>query len=112
MRPTLLIIAAFATTAAIADVPFQQLADFGKGGSPIDVNADGVQDLFPVEEAFRLNGYLDFRPGGRDGPVRVRVGANNLLDEAPPLVDDSLGYAPDYHWLKGREFYVQVRTDF
>ena len=42
MRATLLIIAAFATTAAIADVPFQQLADFGKGGSPIDVNADGV----------------------------------------------------------------------
>jgi len=27
---------------AIADVTFQPLADFGRGGSPIDVNADGV----------------------------------------------------------------------
>jgi hypothetical protein len=27
---------------AFADVPFQQLADFGRGGSPIDVNAQGV----------------------------------------------------------------------
>ncbi|NBQ14292.1 MAG: hypothetical protein EBU31_06705, partial [Proteobacteria bacterium] len=34
-------IAALAST-AFADVPFQQLADFGRGGSPIDVNAQGV----------------------------------------------------------------------
>ena len=27
---------------AVADVAFQPLADFGRGGSPIDVNADGV----------------------------------------------------------------------
>lgn len=95
-----------------AGLSLRYISDFLDTSASVDVNADGVQDLFPVEEAFRLNGYLDFRPGGRDGPVRVRVGANNLLDEAPPLVDDSLGYSPDYHWLKGREFYVQVRTDF
>jgi len=33
---------ALLSTAALADVPFQPLADFGKGGTPIDVNADGV----------------------------------------------------------------------
>ncbi|MFM7806701.1 MAG: hypothetical protein ACKPEA_02070, partial [Planctomycetota bacterium] len=35
-------LAALVTTTALADVPFQPLADFGKGGTPIDVNADGV----------------------------------------------------------------------
>jgi uncharacterized membrane protein len=34
-------IAALAST-AFADVPFQQLADFGRGGLPSDVNAQGV----------------------------------------------------------------------
>jgi iron complex outermembrane receptor protein len=44
--------------------------------------------------------------------LTLRIGANNVLDEAPPLVDESLGYRPDYHSLKGREFYVQLRTSF
>lgn len=44
--------------------------------------------------------------------VSLRLGANNVLDEAPPLVDESLGYRPDYHSLKGREFYVQLRASF
>ena len=42
----------------------------------------------------------------------MRLGFNNLLDEAPPLADESLGYLPEYHWLKGREVYVQLRAEF
>lgn len=36
------IAATLCASVALADVPFQPLADFGKGGTPIDVNADGV----------------------------------------------------------------------
>lgn len=36
------IVTALCTSTVLADVPFQPLADFGKGGTPIDVNADGV----------------------------------------------------------------------
>ena len=45
MRSPLSILSAAASVAfvsvAAADVPFQQLADFGLGGSPFDVNSSG-----------------------------------------------------------------------
>ena len=37
-----------------------------------------------------------------------KPGAENCA----PLVDESLGYRPDYHQLKGRELYVQLRGTF
>lgn len=80
----------------------------------LDLNADGVPEYFPVEEATRVNAYAEYRFGGRgSGPdVRVRFGINNLFDERPPLVDDALGYDPEYHWLKGREYTLSIRTSF
>jgi iron complex outermembrane recepter protein len=87
------------------------ISEFLDTSASVDIGGDGDQDFFPVEEAYRVNGYVDFRPGG-DGPVRVRLGINNVLDESPPLVDESLGYLPEYHWLKGREVYLQVRAEF
>ena len=93
-----------------AGLSVRYVSEFLDTSASVDVDGDGDQDLFPVSEAYRVNGYLDFRPG--EGPVRMRLGFNNLLDEAPPLVDESLGYMPEYHWLKGREVYVQLRAEF
>ena len=36
-----LAVSAVIVSAAVADVPFQQLADFGMGGAPYDVDASG-----------------------------------------------------------------------
>jgi outer membrane receptor protein involved in Fe transport len=80
----------------------------------LDLNADGVPEYFPVEAATRVNAYAEYRFGrSRSAPdLRVRFGINNLFDERPPLVDDSLGYDPEYHWLKGREYTLTIRTSF
>jgi iron complex outermembrane recepter protein len=81
-----------------------------------DLNGDGKPDFWKVKQAYRVNAYGELRLGAErrsDGrQARLRVGVNNLLDEAPPLVDDSLGYSPEFHWLKGREVYVQLRVSF
>jgi len=42
IRTLVAAVVAAAPSSAMADVPFQQLADFGLGGSPSDVNAAGV----------------------------------------------------------------------
>ncbi len=78
-----------------------------------DLNGDGILDFFPVEENVRVNGYLDYRISGLPlETARVRLGVNNIFDEAPPLVDDARGWLPEYHSVKGREFYLQIRADF
>ncbi|MET0532981.1 MAG: TonB-dependent receptor, partial [Steroidobacter sp.] len=79
----------------------------------IDANGDGAPEYWKVQEDWRVNLYAEYR---FEIPtldrLSLRLGANNVLDEAPPLVDESLGYRPDYHSLKGREFYVQLRASF
>jgi outer membrane receptor protein involved in Fe transport len=66
-----------------------------------------------VKEDWRVNMFADYRlPIAKGQNVRLRLGINNLLGTAPPLVDESLGYRPDYHQLKGRELYVQLRGTF
>ena len=69
--------------------------------------------FWQVKENWRVNLFGDyrFRIGGGQN-VRLRVGVNNVFDEAPPLANESLGYRPDYHQLKGREYYVQLRGNF
>lgn len=82
-------------------------------GADLDLNGDDLPEYWQVEENWRVNLYADYRfelPAL--DTVSLRVGANNVLDEAPPLADESLGYRPDYHSLKGREFYVQLRASF
>lgn len=79
----------------------------------LDLNGDGVPEYWTVQENWRVNLYAEYR---FEVPTldrfSLRLGANNVLDEAPPLVDESLGYRPDYHSLKGRELYVQLRASF
>jgi len=79
-----------------------------------DLDGDGDDDFFPVDSWLRLNGYVDYRFGLEDKTwvenLRVRVGVNNIADEAPPLADESRGFFTSYHSVRGREFYFQIRA--
>jgi outer membrane receptor protein involved in Fe transport len=82
-----------------------------------DTNADivvnGQTVFWQVESDVRLNLYAEVEaPLLRDRSARIRFGVNNALDRAPPLVDESLGYRPDYHSLTGREYFVALRGNF
>lgn len=78
-----------------------------------DISVNGVTQFWQVREDWRLNLFGDYRlPIAKGQNLRLRVGVNNVLDAPPPLVDESLGYRPDFHQLKGREFYVQLRGTF
>jgi outer membrane receptor protein involved in Fe transport len=90
------------------------ISDFEDINADVDLNGDGVTEQFIVEETVRVNLFSEIRlPGfGAIDRTQVRLGVNNVFDEPPPLADESLGYRPDYHQLKGREFYVTLGLRF
>ncbi|MEQ8404490.1 MAG: TonB-dependent receptor [Oceanicaulis sp.] len=76
-----------------------------------DLDGDGVDDFFPVDSYLRWNTYVDYRvPVQFTDLLRVRFGVNNVTDERPPLLDDSRGYDTGLHSVRGREFYLQLRS--
>ena len=77
-----------------------------------DIVVDGERQLFEVEENWRVNLYGEYKLGLAGSDLRLRLGVNNVFDEAPPLADESLGYLPEYHSIEPREFYVQLRASF
>jgi iron complex outermembrane recepter protein len=102
---------------------YWSLERFGLGGSVryvdrfldtnADITVDGTTYFWQVREDWRVNLFADYRlPISKGQNVRLRVGVNNVFDTSPPLVDESLGYRPDFHQLKGREYYVQLRGTF
>jgi outer membrane receptor protein involved in Fe transport len=96
-----------------AGMSARYVSKFLDTGAALDSNADGVPEYWQVDENWRVNVYAEYRFNMQPlDSLSLRVGANNVFDQAPPLVDESLGYRPDYHSLKGREFYVQLRTSF
>ncbi|MEZ5955723.1 MAG: TonB-dependent receptor [Hyphomonadaceae bacterium] len=96
-----------------AGASLRYVSGFDDTGADVDLNSDGIPEYWRVDDYFRVNLFGDYRlhPEVVDS-VRLRIGVNNIFNEAPPLVDESLGYRPDYHSLKGRELYFQVRTTF
>jgi outer membrane receptor protein involved in Fe transport len=96
-----------------AGVAMRYMSDFLDTSADLDQNDDGVPEYWNVDDHTRWNVFADYRFGlGAVEELRVRLGVNNVTDEAPPLVDESLGYLPEYHSLKGREFYLQVTAEF
>ncbi len=66
-----------------------------------------------IDEYQTHNLYLQYEfEHDTDAPMRVRVGARNLLDEVPPLADTNFGYLGDIHNPQGRFVYVNVRKTF
>jgi len=97
-----------------AGASMRYVGDYQDTGADVDVNGDGIAEFWQAEEEIKVNLYGDYR-FGEVGPLdglRLRLGINNVFDEAPPLVDESLGYSPQYHSLKGREYYLQIRASF
>ena len=94
-----------------AGVSARYISGFYDTSADPDLDGDGTPDFFPVGDYLRFNTYVDYRFHPEQmNSFRVRVGVNNVFDEMPPLVDDSRGYDPSYHSVRGREFYIQFRA--
>lgn len=96
-----------------AGLSARYISEFLDPNADLDLNGDGVLEYWTIEEDWKVNLYGEYRFKMQPlDTLSMRFGVNNVLDDAPPLVDESLGYRPDYHSLKGREFYVQLRASF
>jgi outer membrane receptor protein involved in Fe transport len=84
-----------------------EFIDTGAGLNP-------AGDPFIVEAWRQTNAYIqyDFDRAGPLNDVLVRVGSNNIFDEAPPLADETNGYDAAYHSIRGRQVYIDVRKRF
>lgn len=82
----------------------------------IDTGAglDPAGDPFIVDAWTQTNVYLqyDISSNGPLDETRIRIGANNVLDETPPLADETNGYDAAYHSIRGRQVYFDVRKRF
>ncbi len=66
-----------------------------------------------IEEYQTHNLYVQYEIGhDTDKPLRLRVGARNITNEAPPLAATNFGYLGDLHSAQGRFMYVNVRKTF
>ncbi|WP_252260012.1 TonB-dependent receptor domain-containing protein [Erythrobacter aurantius] len=78
----------------------------------------GTQDdtlaFFRVDDWFTMNfgiSYTIENDTALDG-TRLRFGINNLLDEDPPLADESYGFYGSLHSARGRQFSFDIRKNF
>lgn len=93
-----------------AGVRADYTSEFIDTGAGLDPNGDP----FFVEEWTQVNAYVEY-DFDRDGPLdnlRIRVGANNIFDEEPPLADETNGYDAAYHSIRGRQVYFDIRKIF
>ena len=75
---------------------------------------DATADLFRVDDWFTMNASISYtieNDTALDG-TRLRFGINNLLNEDPPLADESYGYYGSLHSARGRQFSVDLRKEF
>jgi len=71
--------------------------------------------LFPVDDWFVMNASISYTIDDTGTPIdgtRLRFGINNLLDEDPPLADESYGYYGSLHSARGRQFSIDLRKNF
>lgn len=85
-------------------------SDFIDTGAGLDPNGDP----FVVSEWTQTNAYVQYQvdDGGPLGGALIRIGANNIFDEDPPLADETNGYDAAYHSVRGRQVYFDVRKSF
>ncbi|MDG1827456.1 MAG: TonB-dependent receptor [Henriciella sp.] len=92
-----------------AGVSARYVSGFEDTSADPDIDGDGELDFWQVDDVVRVNTYVDYRL--RD-TTRIRLGVNNVFDQAPPLADESRGWFTEYHSVKGRDFYLQIRATF
>ncbi len=74
---------------------------------------DSFGGFWPIDPWLVMNVALDYRFRGLSllNNARLRVGATNLLDEDPPLADQSRGYFTSFHNNRGRLLYLSLRAN-
>lgn len=99
--------------------------NWGAGGSVSytggfdDVGAiqDDTDEFFRVKPWTIANAYVQYTFKDVDAfrnmeNLRVRIGANNITNEEPPLADETYGYYSEYHNSRGRFVYGQLQATF
>lgn len=74
---------------------------------------DDTAALFPVKDWLTFNASVSYTL--EQGPLedmRVRIGLNNVFNEAPPIADESFGYYGSIHSARGRQVSVDIRKPF
>lgn len=87
-------------------------------GSVLDTSVtatvDGSTQFMPIDEYTQINlsGDYTFSGNGVLDNTTIRVGVNNIADEAPPLADETFGYADNLHRNRQRYWFVQLSKSF
>ena len=71
-------------------------------------------EFFPVDDWFTFTLGVRYRIDNAtalDG-TSIRFGVNNVLNEAPPIADESFGYYGSLHSGRGRVFSIDLRKPF
>jgi len=76
---------------------------------PSVTDSDG--NFYTVEEDIRFNASVVRRDLFGDDSS-LRIGVNNILDEDPPLADESFGYEGELHSVTGRYVFVSFTKQF
>ncbi len=69
-------------------------------------------NLLIVDSWLTFNTYVGFEVGkdrGLFSDLTLRLGCNNVLDEDPPLIDESRGFAVGTANPRGRSYYLDIR---
>lgn len=75
---------------------------------------DDTAEFFRVDDWFTLNFGISYRidnDTALDG-TRLRFGVNNIMNEAPPIADESFGFYGSLHSARGRQFSIDIRKNF
>lgn len=78
------------------------------------VMQDDTGAFYTVDDWFTLNAAISYtieNDTALDG-TRLRIGFNNILNQDPPLADESFGFFSDLHSARGREFSLSLRKEF
>ena len=74
---------------------------------------DRTNAFYRVKSWLTVNANVDYRFAlAGEGRNRLRLGVNNLFDEAPPLTAGSVGYTPGLHTPYGRTWYATTTLEF
>ncbi|KCZ51953.1 hypothetical protein HY29_05290 [Hyphomonas beringensis] len=76
--------------------------------------SNGAGNYYRVDDHTLVNLYAQysFEQDGLFGNSRIRVGARNLFDQAPPLADETYGYRGSLYPATPRYLYVSVQKEF
>ena len=75
---------------------------------------DDTLDFFRVDDWFTFNLGVRYRienDTALDG-TSIRFSVNNVLNEAPPIADESFGFYGSLHSARGRVFSIDLRKNF